>query len=215
MKTILFTTMAAALIGITARADETTDAPTNAPVDSAIENANASTNTPATSAPTADMPAPSVTANANLGSSSASSPPPDVSGSTSYLDRKFEAGAIFGEPTGASLKYWLNDTMAVDGALGWSFDSDTDFYIHSDLLWHKFDVFKVSKGELPLYFGAGGLVKLRDNRDDIVGVRIPVGVNYLFEDVPVSLFLEVAPVLRVAPSTRGDFTAGIGARYRF
>lgn len=41
-----------------------------------------------------------------------------------YLARRFEAGAIFGEPTGASLKYWFNDTWAIDGVLGWAFHQD-------------------------------------------------------------------------------------------
>jgi hypothetical protein len=33
--------------------------------------------------------------------------------------------------------------------------------------------------------------------------------------VPVDVFLEVAPILDFTPSTRGGFTAGIGARYWF
>lgn len=130
-------------------------------------------------------------------------------------DRRFEAGAIFGEPTGVSLKYWLNDTMALDGAAGWSFHDEDDLHLHSDILWHKFDVFKVSKGQLPLYFGVGGRVKFRDNDDDKVGIRFPIGISYLFEDAPVSLFLEVAPVLDLTPDTDADFTAGIGVRFRF
>lgn len=148
-------------------------------------------------------------------SATSSAPLTTSSPSLSLNDRRFEAGAIFGEPTGASLKYWLNDTMAVDGAVGWAFRDDSDLYLHSDVLWHKFDVFNVSKGSLPLYFGVGALVKFRDHADDIYGIRFPIGVNYLFENAPVSLFLEVAPVLDVAPSTRGDITAGVGVRYRF
>jgi hypothetical protein len=52
--------------------------------------------------------------------------------------------------------------MAVDGALGWSFHRETDVHIHSDVLWHRFDVFDVPEGQLPLYFGVGGRVKFRD-----------------------------------------------------
>ena len=131
------------------------------------------------------------------------------------LERPFEAGAIFGEPTGLSLKYWFSDTMAVDGGLGWSFDDDTDLQVHSDVLWHTFELLPVSKGALAFYFGAGVRAQFRDNRDDVLGIRIPIGVNYLFEEVPVSIFAEVVPVLDVAPDTDGDFMAGIGARYRF
>ncbi len=156
--------------------------------------------------------------NANATTTSTSPTMSSSQATTSSLavdDRRFEAGAIFGEPTGASLKFWLNDKVAVDGAAGWAFRDDSDFYLHSDVLWHAFDVIPVSKGALPLYFGVGVLAKFRDNDDDIYGIRFPVGVNYLFENAPVSLFLEVAPVLDVAPSTRGDITAGVGVRYRF
>ena len=43
------------------------------------------------------------------------------------------AGITIGEPIGASLKYWFNDTLAIDGAIGWSSHDDTDLYVHSDV----------------------------------------------------------------------------------
>lgn len=150
-------------------------------------------------------------------STGASSSPQLTAPSTGVdpLDRPFEAGVIFGEPTGLSLKYWVSETMAVDGGVGWSFDDDADLHLHADVLWHNFDLFDVSKGELPIYFGVGARGQFRDNHDDRFGIRFPIGINYLFEEIPLSLFLEIAPVLDLAPSTRGDFTAGIGVRYRF
>jgi len=42
------------------------------------------------------------------------------------------AGIIIGEPIGGSLKYWFNDTLAIDGAIGWSSHDDTDLYVHSE-----------------------------------------------------------------------------------
>jgi hypothetical protein len=39
--------------------------------------------------------------------------------SESYAGR-LGAGIIIGEPIGGSLKYWFNDTLAIDGAVGWS-----------------------------------------------------------------------------------------------
>jgi len=128
---------------------------------------------------------------------------------------RFGAGLMLGEPTGATLKYWFNERMAIDGGIGWSFESDTDLHIHSDFLWHKFDVFSVSKGQLPLYFGVGARVKFRDDDSERFGIRAPIGVSYIFEDKPVDVFVEVAPVLDVAPSTRLGFMASIGARYWF
>jgi len=138
--------------------------------------------------------------------------------SSSYAQR-FGVGIILGEPTGASLKYWLNDTLAIDGALGASFDDDDDddssFYLHSDLLWHNFDLIPVSRGRLPVYLGAGALVRFRDDEDNQVGVRIPVGISYMFDNAPIDIFAEIAPTIDVAPDVRGEVTGGIGIRFWF
>ena len=131
-----------------------------------------------------------------------------------YLDNRFGAGVILGEPTGLSLKYWLNETLAVDGGLGGSFHHEDGVQLHSDVLWHAFDLFSVPSGRLPLYFGAGGRLKFQDG-DDRFGIRFPVGVSYMFDHRPIDIFFEVAPILDVAPSVRGDFNVGVGARFWF
>jgi hypothetical protein len=136
-------------------------------------------------------------------------------GSENDLAGRFGLGLILGEPTGVSLKYFFNDNLAIDGAAGWSFRDETDLSLHSDLLWHKFDLISVPKGQLPFYIGAGARVKFRDNAEDEIGIRLPIGVSYIFDDIPLDVFFEVAPVVDFAPSTRGLFTAGIGARWWF
>ena len=50
-------------------------------------------------------------------------------------DKGFGIGALFGEPTGISAKYWINREMAIDGLVSWSF-TKTSFQIHSDFLYH-------------------------------------------------------------------------------
>jgi hypothetical protein len=141
-----------------------------------------------------------------------------ASGGVSYSSHagKFGAGATFGEPIGADVKYWFNEKMAIDGAMGYSFHDNTELYMHSDILWHAFNLFPISHGQLPLYFGVGGLARFR--KDDIpneVGIRAPVGVSYMFENAPVDIFMEVAPALDIAPGLRGEVTGGIGIRYWF
>jgi hypothetical protein len=128
---------------------------------------------------------------------------------------RFGVGLILGEPSGVSLKYFWNETMAIDGAVGWSFHRETDLHLHSDVLWHNFDLFPVAEGQLPLYLGVGGRAKIREHEEDRLGVRVPIGVSYIFEDLPLDIFAEVAPVLDFTPSTRGGFTLGIGARWWF
>ncbi len=124
-------------------------------------------------------------------------------------------GLILGEPTGLSAKYFFTDQFALDGAVGWSFHRETDLHLHADALWHTHDLFDISAGRGSLYYGVGGRVKFRHRTEDRVGVRAPVGVSFKFDRAPVDLFVEVAPVQDVAPSTRGSFTAGVGARFWF
>jgi hypothetical protein len=129
---------------------------------------------------------------------------------------KFGAGATFGEPIGADVKYWFNEKMAIDGAMGYSFHDNTELYMHSDILWHEFHLFPISHGQLPLYFGVGGLARFK--KDDIpneVGIRVPVGVSYMLENAPLDIFMEVAPTLDIAPGLRGEVTGGVGIRYWF
>jgi hypothetical protein len=141
------------------------------------------------------------------------------SSASSVNEHRFGAGIILGDPTGLSLKYWLNDTMAIDSAIGASFnddgDNDSNFYMHADVLWHNFDLIKVPQGRLPIYFGVGALVRFRDNADDQLGVRIPVGVSYMFEQAPIDIFAEIGPAIDIVPDVRGEVTAGVGIRFWF
>jgi len=97
------------------------------------------------------------------------SAPPQTTIERIDLGHRLGAGLIVGEPTGVSLKYFLNDEAAIDDAIGWGFHHETDLYLHSDFLWHWNDFYSVPEGRLSLYFGAGVRVKYRDNDDDRVG----------------------------------------------
>lgn len=133
----------------------------------------------------------------------------------------WELGVIMGEPTGLSAKYWMSQETALDFGAAWSFKGDGQFHLHVDYLFHKFDIFKVESGSLPLYFGIGG--RLRFDEDDgpgdedgsRLGLRLVLGLEYLVEDYPMSLFFEVAPIIDVAPETEGDINGGLGIRYVF
>ena len=145
---------------------------------------------------------------------------PAASGANSspgWADRshRFGIGALFGEPTALSLKYFFNRDLAIDGAVGWSFESETDWHLHSDVLWHINDLVEVPDGNLALYFGGGVRLKFREHADDRFGIRVPVGVSYMFDRAPVDVFAEIAPILDLTPSTRGAFNAGIGVRWWF
>lgn len=130
------------------------------------------------------------------------------------LENRFGAGLMLGEPSGLSVKYWMSETLAIDGGLGASFHRDDGCQVHSDVLWHAFDLFSVPGGRLPLYFGGGARLKFRDG-DDLFGIRIPVGVSYMLDSRPIDVFFEVAPIVDLAPSVRGDINVAVGARFWF
>lgn len=126
-------------------------------------------------------------------------------------------GIIAGEPTGLSVKKWINESSAVDAAFAWSFIDNTSFQIHADYLRHKFDLIREFNARTPFYYGIGGRLKFKGgngNKDESrAGIRIPVGLSYLFEEEPVDIFIEFAPILDIAPETGMDLSAAIGIRY--
>lgn len=139
---------------------------------------------------------------------------------TAAAQHDFGLGIIVGEPTGLSGQFWLTRTSAVDGGAAWSFRHEGAFHLHLDYLLHSFDVIRVDKGKLPIYYGIGGRIKFsdegrHDDSDVRIGLRIPVGLEYIFQGERVDLFLEVVPLLDLAPETDFTLNGGIGVRYFF
>ncbi len=128
--------------------------------------------------------------------------------------RGFGLGIILGEPTGISFKKWREGASAIGGGLAWSFDKKKVLHLHADYLLHKFDILQIEKGKLAPYYGIGGRIKITPN-ETRVGVRIPLGINYIFERLPLDIFLEFAALLDLVPSTNFELDGGIGIRYFF
>jgi len=129
-------------------------------------------------------------------------------------DRGFGLGIIVGEPTGLSFKKWRSDTTAIGGAVAWSFGKENELYLHGDYLVHNFHVFQVEKEKLAPYYGIGGRIKIVKDESRL-GVRIPLGINYIFEKAPLDIFFEFVPLLDLVPSTNFEVNGAIGIRYLF
>jgi hypothetical protein len=143
-----------------------------------------------------------------------------VLSANTFAQDKFGLGVILGEPTGLSLKYWLGKEHAIDGAVAWSYSENDSLQLHTDYLVHNYDVFNTD--ELPFYCGLGARLKFkeddgrgRNEHHAIFGIRIPLGVTYVFDDAPVDLFFELVPVLDLAPDVELDINAAIGLRIYF
>jgi hypothetical protein len=136
-----------------------------------------------------------------------------LSVSTMAQTKKFGLGIILGEPTGVIFKYWTSPTTAFDVAGSWNFVGENSFHLHADYLFHNYDLFKVDKGKLPVYYGIGARLSLEDRTR--FGVRIPVGLSYMFDKAPFDIFLEIGPVLDLVPATEFNILGFIGFRYYF
>ena len=122
-------------------------------------------------------------------------------------------GIFLGEPTGVSLKSWVGRREALDVAVAWSFEGEGAIHIHADYLFHNFRLFHIEKGDLVLYYGIGARIKTVHKTQ--VGVRIPLGLSYLFEKDPIEIFFELGPIMNVTPRTLFRMTTGVGVRYYF
>jgi len=126
---------------------------------------------------------------------------------------EFGIGLIVGEPTGISMKQWISDQHAIDAAIAWSFSHDTTIQVHADYLFHRVRPIRADeyRGQLPFYFGIGGRAIFND--DPLIGVRFPVGIGRTMREAPIEFFFELVPILDLAPDTKFDINAAVGARF--
>ena len=135
-----------------------------------------------------------------------------ISLSSTYAQKSFGLGIILGEPTGLSAKLWTGSANAFDFGAAWSFKGCGDLLLQADYVWHS-SLTKASSGGLALYYGIGGRVVFSNDPD--VGVRIPVGLDYIFSSAPIDIFVEVVPIMDFVPDTDFQVNGGIGIRFWF
>jgi hypothetical protein len=123
-------------------------------------------------------------------------------------------GVVLGEPTGLSMKQWVSVRAALGGAAAWSFEDQSAFHVHVDYLLHGPVQVEGDAGRLLYYFGLGGRLKAEEEESRF-GVRAPLGIDYVFAVSPLDIFLEVVPLLDLAPGTDFHINGGIGIRYFF
>jgi hypothetical protein len=127
-------------------------------------------------------------------------------------------GVMFGEPTGLTLKHWLNSSNAVQFGLTYSFNNY--FAIMGDYLWHfsthsEFTPYAGIGAEI--FFNTADGYSQRFRRDDTGSVdfaaRIPLGVEWLPRKAPLGVFAEIVPAIGLIPGIYGFVQADIGVRF--
>ena len=122
-------------------------------------------------------------------------------------------GVMFGEPTGLSVKAWTSSSTALNIGAAWSLAGRNEaIHLHADYLFHSW-FGNVNRGQLGFYYGIGARAIFAG--DPILGVRIPLGLNYVFENSPLDLFVEAVPILDLSPETKSAGNGAFGIRYYF
>jgi hypothetical protein len=134
-------------------------------------------------------------------------------------------GVRWGSLTGVTLKYWTNDSEALQ--LGAAF-ADGNTALGLDYLWHsRQGVSDMIHARQSAYFvpyiGAGLITAFgsntkffnRNTETYALAARMPLGLEFLPAAFPIGVFAELAPAFGFVPTTYTFITADIGARYYF
>jgi len=133
-----------------------------------------------------------------------------LSGTVAVQSAGLGLGVIIGEPTGLSCKLWTGSSTAIDGVAAWSFGKKGTLHLHSDYLFHNFNLIK---DNIPIYYGIGGKIKFAEKSE--AGIRIPFGIDFMLTEAPIDIFFELVPLVGLVPATDFEVNGGIGIRYFF
>ena len=144
-------------------------------------------------------------------------------------NKTFGLGLELGAPTGVVGKWFFASDRALDFGIGdvYNYFNRAGLHIYGDYLFHPTSLASNESFELPFYIGIGARIwNFRDsgrpepNDAFAFGVRVPVGVAFDFNNVPLDFFIQVVPVLdfysgNAAHTVYIDFDASFGVRYWF
>lgn len=125
----------------------------------------------------------------------------------------FELGLALGQPSGLSAKLWIDRNSAVEGIAAWDF-TRLNFVVSMDYLLTFPDILKIQTADFPLFVGIGGLANIGTGVVTL-GLRVPLGVLFVFARVPLEISLEVVPGLDIFPATTFLAMGGVAVRYCF
>ncbi len=147
------------------------------------------------------------------------------------MGRSFGIGFSVGEPTAVSARFWISRANSWDLALGSSAVGNP--HIHADYLWHFNDAF--NSRIFSIYAGVGGIIgfgdkdsgffiKIKkgkdkgrwyysDDSDIAFAAKGVFGLNIIPRNTPLDIFLELNPVLGIAPGFGFDIQPALGIRF--
>lgn len=153
-------------------------------------------------------------------------------GSSRYQSNgKFGLGIELGAPSGLNGKLFLSPSTALNFGVGWLYDNyyrDGDgIHLYLDHLWHPVSLTENPTFKLPFFVGVGGAFWSFDDRRDrfddrysALALRVPFGLAFDFNNVPLDIFVQLTFVLDFYFGDYRDrfgpgFYGSVGIRYWF
>lgn len=148
-----------------------------------------------------------------------------IAGQRYSANGTFGAGLELGTPFGLNGKYFLSNDGALNfglGANGYYRGNREGVHLYLDYLWHPISLANPPAFQLPFYVGIGGrLWNFDEGNDSAVafGIRIPFGVAFDFNNIPIDVFIQLTPTLDFYRGYDDDvgfwFDGTVGIRYWF
>jgi hypothetical protein len=125
--------------------------------------------------------------------------------SSFVANKTFGLGLELGEPDGLNGKYFVRPSQALDFGVGYIYDHyyyGDGLHLYADYLWH-FSVASTPSFELPFYIGPGlrfwqfdyCVQNVCGYGGSAVGIRMPIGIAFDFNNSPIDIFLQLVPTL--------------------
>jgi hypothetical protein len=139
----------------------------------------------------------------------------------------FGLGIELGSPSGLNGKYFLTENTALNFGAGYIYDNywhkgRDGVHIYLDHLWHPFVITQAAQFQLPFYVGVGGRLWNFNDKDDssfALGLRVPVGIAFDFNEVPLDIFIQLTGVADLLIRHDDKFglhlEGSVGIRYWF
>jgi hypothetical protein len=142
----------------------------------------------------------------------------------------FGLGLELGAPFGLNGKYFLSDDRALNFGIGAIYDRyyyDHDgLHLYLDYLFHPFSLTNQPSFQLPFFVGVGARIWDFNGSNRIVnddgfalGVRVPVGLAFDFNNTPIDIFVQLTFVVDLFFDYRDrfgpHFEGSVGVRYWF
>jgi hypothetical protein len=152
--------------------------------------------------------------------------------SASPQGKRLAIGLEIGWPTAATAKLMLRPQQAVRASVG-AFTglvlSEPSFSLNVDWLYHPFTLARATGWSLHTHVGVGGAVVVlpapgqqttipsalyyRGPTQVWTGLRLPIGLDLTFADIPVDVVFDVVPTVLAFPGVGVGFGTSLGARW--